>query len=112
MKKKITIICPVFNEENNINDFYTSFVMIFEKISAYDFTIIFADNKSTDSSLKLIEELCKKDKRISLLAYSKNFGVMKSIYTALSNVEADACAMFDCDMQDPPELILEFIRIK
>ncbi len=110
MKKKITIICPIFNEENNIIDFYISFIKIFERLPIYDFAIIFADNKSTDGSLKLIEGLCEKDKRISLLAYSKNFGVMKSIYTAISFVETDACAMFDCDMQDPPELILEFIN--
>ncbi len=110
MKKKITIICPIFNEENNIIDFYISFIKIFERLPIYDFAIIFADNKSTDGSLKLIEGLCEKDKRISLLVYSKNFGVMKSIYTAISFVETDACAMFDCDMQDPPELILEFIN--
>jgi dolichol-phosphate mannosyltransferase len=109
MKKKITIICPVFNEENSINDFYKSFFEIFKKLSIFDFAIIFADNKSTDNSLKIIEDLCEKDKRISLLAYSKNFGVMKSIYTAISYVETDACVIFDCDMQDPPELILEFI---
>jgi glycosyltransferase involved in cell wall biosynthesis len=109
MKKKITIICPVFNEEKNINDFYESFCKIFQRLSIYDFTIIFCDNKSTDSSFKLIEEICKKDIRVSLLGYSKNFGVMKSIYTAISFVEADACGIFDCDMQDPPELVLEFI---
>lgn len=109
MKKKITIICPVFNEEKNINDFYDAFYIIFEKIDIYDFKIIFADNKSTDNSLKLIEQISQKDKRVSLLGYSKNFGVMKSIYTAISFVEEDACAIFDCDMQDPPELILEFI---
>ena len=109
MKKKITIICPVFNEEKNINDFYDAFYIIFEKIDIYDFKIIFADNKSTDNSLKLIEQISQKDKRVSLLGYSKNFGVMKSIYTAISFVEEDACAIFDCDMQDPPELVLEFI---
>ena len=110
MKKKITIICPVFNEEKNINDFYDTFCKIFEKLSNYDFRIMFADNKSTDNSLKLIEEISVKDKKVSLLGYSKNFGVMKSIYTAISFVEADACAIFDCDMQDPPELILELIN--
>jgi dolichol-phosphate mannosyltransferase len=110
MKKKITIICPVYNEEENINDYYYSFCRIFEKLSNYDFLIIFADNKSTDSSLKLIEDICTKDKRISLLAYSKNFGAMKSIYTAISFVETDACALFDCDMQDPPQLLFEFVN--
>jgi glycosyltransferase involved in cell wall biosynthesis len=110
MKKKIEIICPVFNEESNIKDFYHSFFNIVEKLSVYDFSIIFADNKSTDNSLKILEEICKEDKRVSLICYSKNFGVMKSIYTAISFVRADACAIFDCDMQDPPELILELIN--
>jgi len=109
MKRKIEIICPVFNEENNIKDFYHAFCNIFKKLPDYDFVIIFADNKSTDSSLIILEELCKVDKRVSLIAYSKNFGVMKSIYTAISLTQADACAIFDCDMQDPPELILELI---
>jgi len=110
MKKKITIICPVYNEEANINDFYLSFCNIFEKLYNYDFIIIFADNKSTDNSLKLIEDICEKDQRISLLAYSKNFGVMKSIYTAISFVQTDACAIFDSDLQDPPQLLFEFIN--
>jgi dolichol-phosphate mannosyltransferase len=110
MKKKITIICPVFNEESNIKDFYISFSAIFEKLSIYNFTIIFADNYSTDNSFKLIEELCKKDRRISLIRYSRNFGVMKSIYTAMTFIDSDACAVFDCDMQDPPELLIEFIN--
>jgi dolichol-phosphate mannosyltransferase len=110
MKKKITIVCPVYNEEANINDFYLSFCNIFEKLYNYDFIIIFADNKSTDNSLKLIEDICEKDKRISLLAYSKNFGVMKSIYTAISFVQTDACAIFDSDLQDPPQLLFEFIN--
>lgn len=110
MKKKITIICPVFNEESNIKDFYISFSAIFEKLLIYNFTIIFADNCSTDNSFKLIEELCEKDKRISLVRYSRNFGVMKSIYTAMTFIDSDACAVFDCDMQDPPELLIEFVN--
>ena len=109
IKKTITIICPVYNEEKNIEIFYNNFLGIIELKKEYNFTFLFCDNKSSDSTLDVITKLSRVDNRVSAISYSKNFGVMKSIFSGLNISNSDACAVFDCDLQDPPELLLEFI---
>ncbi len=111
-KKIIGILCPVFNEEENILIFYNSFLETTSKLSRnYSFEFLFADNCSTDSSFLIIKSLAKNDSHVHGFRYSKNFGVMKSIYTGIikSPKNWSAIAIFDCDLQDPPNLLLDFI---
>ena len=108
--KSITILCPVFNEAENIERFYEKFNAVCSDLRAYRFTFIFTDNHSTDSSFEILSLLCKKNDNIKAFRFSKNFGYMKSIYTGLINSTDDACVIFDCDLQDPPELIIEFLE--
>lgn len=108
--KTIIIICPVYNEENNIEFFYKSFCEILKKINNYSFKILFSDNCSTDNSYKIIQKIAKNDQRVSCISFSKNYGVMKSIYTSFHYLDGDACAIFDCDLQDPPELLIELVK--
>ena len=105
--KKITIICPIYNEEKNIKIFVDTFLNIFEKYKEIEFSILFADNNSIDKSSEIIKSFCEKNDKIKYIKYSKNYGVMKTLYTAISQVNDDACSVFDCDLQDPPELIAE-----
>ena len=107
--KNITIICPIYNEEENIKIFVETFSQIFEKNQDFSFSILFADNNSTDKSYDLIKAICKNNDKIKYIRYSKNYGVMKSIYTALNHIDSDACCVFDCDLQDPAILLNEFI---
>ena len=107
--KNITIICPVYNEEENIKIFVATFSQIFEKYKDLSFSILFADNNSTDKSYDLIKAICKNNDKIKYIRYSKNYGVMKSIYAALAHIDSDACCVFDCDLQDPAILLDEFI---
>jgi len=115
MKKKIVVICPIYNEKENINIFFERFLKIFnDKVldKKYEFHLLFADNNSSDGSIEEIKLLSHKYDFVSYLSYSRNFGVMKSIYTAIRNLpdNIDACAVFDCDLQDPPDLIYQFIE--
>tara|TARA_B100000003_G_C10914286_1_gene364515 strand:+ start:555 stop:1478 length:924 start_codon:yes stop_codon:yes gene_type:complete len=107
--EKITLICPIHNEEKNIKIFVETFLKIFDKFKEIEFSILFADNNSTDNSYEIIKLMCEKNKKIKYLGYSKNYGVMKSIYTAIHHVNDDACAVFDCDLQDPADLLTQFI---
>jgi len=116
MKKilTITIICPVFNEQDNIIHFYDNFSNVINLIKKkypkkYDFKFLFADNSSTDNTESIIKNLCKKDSKVMYMRYSRNFGYMKSIYTAFVSTSSDAATIFDCDLQDPPELLISFI---
>lgn len=108
--KEITIVCPIFNEEENIKLFIKSFDEIFINHPNYSFSILFADNASTDRSNEILKRICTEKKNIKYLRYARNNGVMKSIFTAIKYIETDACAIFDCDLQDSPKLLTDFIR--
>ncbi|MDX1959901.1 MAG: glycosyltransferase family 2 protein [Leptospiraceae bacterium] len=109
-KKQITIICPVYNEEVTIPLFYTKIIAIIEKLKKYDFRILFTNNNSNDKSLEVIQNLCKVDKRISYLTFSKNFGYQASLLGGLKHSKGDAFVFIDVDCEDPPYLILEFVK--
>ena len=111
--KQITIICPVYNEELNIVRFIESFNEIFLNYKKrYQFSYLFLDNNSVDQTIKILLAERAKFKNISIIKYSRNFGVMKSIFTGIVNLnsETNACAIFDCDLQDPPELLVGMIE--
>jgi polyisoprenyl-phosphate glycosyltransferase len=110
-KRLISICVPVFNEERNIEPLYRSLVPVLEEASdRYDFEIIFTDNHSTDRTAEVLEDLAQRDRRIRVIRFSRNFGFQRSILTAYMNARGDAAVQIDCDLQDPPSLILEFIR--
>lgn len=107
----ITILCPVYNESENVARFVSEFTGVLRTLSQrYSFEFLFADNCSTDDTLDRLIQLQRQHSNIRVIKYSRNFGVMKSIFTGIVNSSYSACAVFDCDLQDPPELIIEFIK--
>lgn len=113
MKKIIGICCPLYNEEENIIDFYNAYSNIERQVkNKYEFNFLFLDNRSTDESFNILKKLSKQKKNVSVIRYSKNFGVMKSIYTGLLNVPSEwhSVAVFDCDLQDPPKILYQFLK--
>ena len=109
--KTITIFCPVYNEAENVIQFHRTFSdLIAPLCDRYSFRFLFADNRSTDGTFAILSDLATRNPDVGILRYSRNFGAMKSIYTGLLRASGDAVAVFDCDLQDPPELLLDFIR--
>lgn len=107
----ITILCPVYNESENVDRFVSDFTKVIGLIDTrYSFEFLFTDNCSTDDTLDRLIQLQSQYINIRIIKYSRNFGVMKSIFTGIINSDSDACAVFDCDLQDPPELIIDFIK--
>lgn len=108
MAKLISIVTPCFNEEENVE-------ILSERIAAvmstlpYDYEQIFIDNASTDSTVRKIKALALKDKRIKLIVNARNFGHIKSPYYGILQSRGDACILMASDLQDPPEMIAEFI---
>jgi glycosyltransferase involved in cell wall biosynthesis len=110
-KKLVSIICPVYNEQDNIRMFYERIQQVMESlIDRYDFEIIFTNNRSTDNSHKIICDLHKQDKQVKLLTFSRNFGYQASILAGLTHARGDASVVVDVDCEDPPELICQFIE--
>lgn len=113
MAKKLLSICvPVFNEEDNVGPLYDRVVAVMAGLSdRYDFELLFTDNHSTDGTFERLAELALKDRRVRVLRFSRNFGFQRSILTNYRNARGDAAIQLDADLQDPPELIVEFLRL-
>lgn len=110
-KKLLSLIVPVLNEVENVEPLYRAVDKVMAGLSgSYEYEILFTDNHSTDGTFENIERLAANDKRIRILRFSRNFGYQRSIYTGYLNAAGDAAIQLDCDMQDPPELIPEFIN--
>jgi glycosyltransferase involved in cell wall biosynthesis len=111
-KKLVSFVIPVFNEQENIEPFlYALDTEIAELSDRYDFEILFTDNHSTDNTFQTLSDRAKKDKRIRVIRFSRNFGYQRSILTAYANAQGDAAIQLDCDLQDPPSLVGEFLRL-
>lgn len=109
-KKLISFVVPVLNEELNILPLYEALLPIMERCAQwYDFEILFTDNHSTDSTFERLTELAQLDGRIRVLRFSRNYGYQKSILTGYLHARGDAIIQLDCDLQDPPQLIMDFI---
>ncbi len=109
--KKISIVTSCFNEEDNISILYKKLSAIIDNLqSRYDFEIIFIDNASTDFTQDELKKIALDDKRVKLILNSRNFGNIKSPYYAICQATGDAIIYLASDLQDPPELIYDFIE--
>ena len=109
--KKISICIPVLNEEKNILNAYNEIVKVFdEKIKNYDYELIFTDNHSNDGTENILLDLSKKDKKVKYIRFRNNLDYDKSILEAYKHSTGDAAIVIDCDLQDPPDLFINFIK--
>ena len=109
MTKTISIVTPCYNEEENIEELYNRVVHTMEQLP-YTFELIVIDNCSTDNSVAILKEIARKDRRVKLIINARNFGWIKSPYHGLLQATGDACVMIASDLQDPPEMIPEFVQ--
>lgn len=107
----ITIVIPTYNEEENINLIYNRVKKIFdEELNRYKFNILFVDNCSTDASRNIIRTLAKEDRCVQYIFNVKNFGFSRSTFYGLTQAKGDCAVLLFADMQDPPELITNFVE--
>lgn len=109
MKKKISVVIPSYNEAENIMLVYENIIRIFKKVD-YDYELVYVDNNSNDNSYNIFKQLVQKDKKVKVVRYSRNFGYQMALKGGMDNVDGDCVICIDGDLQDPPELILEFIK--
>ena len=108
--KTITIIIPAYNEEESLPFLYERLEKLMDDVKNYEFEILFVNDGSKDNTLNLIKEYRKKDKRISYVDFSRNFGKETAMIAGLDYAKGDAVIFMDADLQDPPELIPEMIK--
>lgn len=111
MKKRITIVVPTYNEELNINNLYQRVSTIMSGYEdKYNYEILFVDNCSMDKTRELIMELAAKDSKIRAIFNARNFGYVRNVFYGLTQAEGDCAILLHADLQNPPELISEFIK--
>jgi polyisoprenyl-phosphate glycosyltransferase len=106
----VSLVVPVFNEEDNVMPFYADVRRVIDPLaSRFDFEFVFTDNHSTDRTPEMLRELARTDPRIRAYRLSRNFGYQRSILTAYLKCSGDAAIQLDCDLQDPTDLIVQFL---
>ncbi len=109
---KISVITPCYNEELNVDMCAQELAEVFEKyLPGYEYEHIFADNASTDSTLKKLKDLASHDKRIKVISNSRNVGPFRNMWNAMKSATGDAVIpLLPADLQDPPQIIPQFIE--
>ena len=110
MRKSLTIICPVFNEEQVIRIFYERLSLVLESLSdAYRWNILFVLDKSSDASSEIIKSIIQHDDRVGLLSMSSRFGHQMSLVAGIDHCKSDVIIMMDSDLQHPPEIVRDLL---
>lgn len=108
--RRITVMMPCFNEEGNVGEVHSRVSEVARTLSErYDFDLLFIDNASTDGTVGILRELAAKDKRVKVIINARNFGHIRSPHHAILQADGDAVISMATDLQDPPELIPEFV---
>ena len=110
MKKKISLVVPMYYEEKVVQECYKRLTEVLSKIEKYDYEIIFINDGSKDKTLELLEEIAKKDFNVKILSFTRNFGHQAAVTAGLKYVSGDAIVIMDADLQDPPELIPDMLK--
>lgn len=109
--KKISILIPCYNEQDNVVPIAQALLNIFkEKLSEYDYEILFIDNDSQDKTRELLRKICADNPKIRAIFNAKNFGQFNSPYYGLAQTSGDCTVLLCCDFQDPPELIPDMVK--
>lgn len=108
--KKISIVIPTFNEENNIIPLEKEIRQLFEsRLNNFDYEIIFIDNYSVDKTREKIKIVCNDNEHVFAIFNAKNFGAFNSSYYGILQATGDAVIFMCADFQDPVKLILQFV---
>ncbi|TCV95751.1 dolichol-phosphate mannosyltransferase [Luteibacter rhizovicinus] len=108
----ISIAIPVYNEEGNIAALYSRLDTLSASVAdECHLEFVFSDNSSTDATWSMLEALAAEDERVRAIRFSKNFGFQRSIMANYLHTRGDAVLQIDADLQDPPELLKEFLAL-
>jgi len=108
--KKISIVTPCFNEEENVEKVYEKVKEVFAGLSEYQYEHIFIDNASKDRTVPILKEIAKRDKNVKIIVNTRNFGHIRSPFYGILQGTGDAVILLVADLQDPPSMIVDFIK--
>lgn len=109
--KKISVVIPMYYEEEVAEECYKRMTGVLKGIENYEYEIIFVNDGSKDKTLSILEKIANKDKNVKVISFSRNFGHQCAVTAGLQYVTGDAIVIIDADLQDPPELIPEMLKL-
>ena len=109
--KKISLIIPMYYEEEVAEQCYKRVKTVLDGLDNYDYEIICINDGSKDKTLEILERLAKNDSKLKIISFSRNFGHQAAVTAGLRNVTGDAIVIIDADLQDPPELIPDMLKL-
>lgn len=110
-KPLISLVMPVYNEELNVERAYGALTSLFKTLPRYELEFVFTDNHSEDATFGRLAALAQADNRVKVIRFNRNYGFQRSVLVAYRHASGDAAIQFDCDLQDPPELIPKFLAL-
>ncbi len=109
-EKLISVVSGCYNEEENVRECYEQVKKVFADLGTYRYEHIFIDNASKDKTVAILREIATKDKNVKVIVNARNFGHIRSPHHAMIQAHGDAVISLVSDLQDPPELIKEFLK--
>ncbi len=109
--KKVSVVIPMYYEEEVAQECYERVVKVLKSIQDYEYEIIFINDGSKDKTLEILEAIAKQDKNVKIISFSRNFGHQAAVTAGIKYVTGDAVVIIDADLQDPPELIPEMLKL-
>jgi dolichol-phosphate mannosyltransferase len=108
--KSVTIVIPAYNESDCVDELAARLKRIFELEFNYEWSVILVENGSTDLTWSKLKIIAKNDDRFKVLKLSRNFRMDGGLTAGLDYVDSEACVLMSADLQDPPEMISQFLR--
>lgn len=109
--KKISVIIPMYYEEEVAEECYNKMKKVLLNIQNYEHEIICINDGSKDKTLQILEQIAKNDKAVKVISFSRNFGHQPAVTAGLKYVSGDCAVIIDADLQDPPELIPDMVKL-
>lgn len=109
-KKLVSVVVPIYNEISMVDEIYTRISDTFKKIDKYTYEIVFFDDGSTDGTREAIEALCAEHSEVKCVFYTRNFGYLRNTFYCMQQAKGDCAFIVHADLQNPPELIPEFLE--
>lgn len=109
--KKISVVIPMYYEEDVANECYNRTKKVLNGLENYDHEIIFVNDGSKDKTLPILKEIATKDEKAKVISFSRNFGHQAAVTAGLKFVTGDCILIIDSDMQDPPELLVDMLKL-
>lgn len=110
MNKLLSLIVPVFNEEEVLPASYARMSAAMQALTGYDYEIIYVNDGSRDGTMKQLRAIAKEHKEVRVISFSRNFGHQLAVTAGMDNARGDALIIIDADLQDPPEVIAEVVK--